>query len=272
MSQVIAGFCRLQAQHYHQHGRHIRVLSTFTALHNRWSKIGREKTKVDSAKSKQSGVLSQHISHASKTHGPDPKANAQLAALIANAKSSGMPKTSIDTAILRGQGRSSSGAALETVIIEAVVPPVALIIEAETDKKLQTLQEIRSMLKAHRGMATPTAYLFEKRGRITLVPKEGTGIDEVLDSALELGALDVDEDADGNLIVDADPATLKVIEAALTGRLGLAVETSETVWHPNPDTVVQEMQDDSLEQVEKLTESLERYPGVEGVYTNIALS
>ena len=65
-------------------------------------------------------------------YGADPNSNTRLAALVANAKKAGFPKASIDAAIARGQGRSTSGAALENVTIEAMLPnAIAAVIECQ---------------------------------------------------------------------------------------------------------------------------------------------
>ena len=69
---------------------------------------------------------------ASKDHGPDPNSNARLATLIAGAKKSGFPKSSIENAIARGQGLSPTGAALEMVTVEAMLSSMAVIIECQT--------------------------------------------------------------------------------------------------------------------------------------------
>lgn len=253
------------------HPRLISTSLTRCSGHNRWSKIGREKAKVDSAKSKQTNVLSHAITNASKADGADPKLNPQLADLMGTAKRMGMTKGSIESAILRGQGKSITGAALERVTIEAVVPPVAFIVEAQTDKKSQMLQEVRQKLRYHGGNATPTAYLFERRGRLTFEPLEGVSFDDVFDVALEAGALDVIDDALSRFVVDTDPAALKIVESALTARLDLRLELSETIWHPKSETMTQSLSNETFEAIEKVTQSLEQYPGVEGVFTNASL-
>lgn len=262
---------RLSNRACSRYGRQISTSPRHDSGHNRWSKIGREKAKVDSAKSKQTGVLSHQISNASKADGPDPKQNAQLADLVATAKRAGMPKSSIEVAILRGQGKSATGATLERVTIEAVVPPVGFIVEAQTDKKSQMLQEVRQMFKRYGGNVALTAYLFQRRGRITIEGAKEVRVDDLLDLALDVGALDVVEGADGRVIVDTDPVALKPVETALRERGDFRVGLSETVWHPNSDTVTEHLSDQTNEQIEMLTQDLEQYPGVEGVFTNVGI-
>ena len=115
----------------------------------------------------------------------------------------GFPKASIEVAIARGQGVTAAGKPLESMLIEAVVPPsVAVVIDCQTDSKLRTLQEVRATIKYHEGALSPIGYMFNKRGRITFEPDErGRTADDVLDEALEAGAEDIETTDDGNIVV-----------------------------------------------------------------------
>jgi len=251
--------------------RHFATTSRTQSGHSRWSTIKHDKGKADQVKNKQRTIFSKDISNASKFHGPDPNTNNLLALAITNAKRAGFPKASIEAAILRGQGKSSSGAALESLTIEAVIPPVALILECQTDSKLKALQDLRLLIKNHGGTSTPTTYLFEKRGRIVFQKKDGVGADEVLEPALEAGALDVIEDSEGRVVVDTEAAALKAAEKSIAGAAGLELDSSETIWYPNDDTKVGALDASTLEHLEKLEEELEEYPGFQGLYTNLEL-
>lgn len=200
--------------------------------------------------------------------GADAIINPRLALALSIAKKAGFPKASIDSAILRGQGRSASGAPLENMTIEAVIPPVGLIIECQTDSKARTLQDLRGMLKNHGGTQSPAAYLFEKRGRITFQSKEGVGVDEVLDAALEAGALDVTADDTGRLVLDTVVESTAETETRLVQQMGLEVESSDTLYFPNADTKIDSVEPATLEVLRKLQDALEEYPGVHGVYMN----
>ena len=251
------------------HIRRLSNTSTRASGHNKWSSIKRDKARNDSLRAKQGTILAKHITNASKHHGPDPKMNAQLAGAIANAKRAGMPKSSIESAITRGQGRSDTGAALEALTIEAMVPPTALIVECETDSKGRALLDLRNLLKRNGATTTPTAYLFERRGRISFAAKDGLGVDEVLEAALESGALDVDSTGQGQVIVDTRPQDLKEVEANLTKTMDLEAIALDTIWLPKLETAVTELDCEPLAELNSLRESLEEYPGVQGVYTNL---
>lgn len=116
----------------------------------------------------------------------------------------GFPKTSVDSAIARGQGVSSTGAALQPVVVEAMLPAsIAVVIDCQSSSKARTLQELRAIIKRHEGNVTPTCYMFSKRGRI-VIERDGDGspdAEDLLDEAVEAGAEDVDVDDDGNIVV-----------------------------------------------------------------------
>jgi transcriptional/translational regulatory protein YebC/TACO1 len=194
--------------------------------------------------------------------------NPRLATAIANAKRGALSKTSIESAIAKGQGKSVSGAALETVIIEAMLPSsVAAIIECQTDQKARVLQDIRYIINKHGGTVTPTNYLFEKKGRIVFQKREGISADDILDEAVEAGALDVDTDDDDQIIVDTHPSEVSDVAQKIVKALGFSIERSSIVHVPKPETTVS-VEDKDAEEVENVINLLEEDPSVQDVYIN----
>jgi YebC/PmpR family DNA-binding regulatory protein len=205
--------------------------------HNRWSKIKHDKGKADAYKNRQRSIFAQEIATASKLFGPDVNANPKLADLVTKAKKEGFAKASIEAAIARGQGRSLTGVSLERLTVEGILPNnVAVIVECETDNKLRTLANIKLVIKDNGGTATPSSYLFEKKGRIVFEQKDGIGLDEVMDPALEAGATDVDELEDGSVVVFTAPEETKTVGEAVSAALGTQIKTSDIIWDPNEDT------------------------------------
>lgn len=188
---------------------------------------------------------------------------------ISNAKRGGYAKTNIENAIARGQGRSANGAALETMTIEAVFPPVALIVDCSTDSKARVLQDLRVIMKKYGARETPTAYLFQKRGRSTFMAKDDVCVDEVLEVALEAGVIDVEQDEDGRIIVDTEVADTKTAEQLIVDELKLEIDSSETIWHPNADTQVGDVEEATYTSLSKLEDELEDYDDVTGVFHNL---
>ncbi|EME47538.1 hypothetical protein DOTSEDRAFT_117673, partial [Dothistroma septosporum NZE10] len=207
--------------------------------HSRWSKIKHEKAKVDAGKNKQRSIFAQELATASRLFGGDPNMNPRLADLVTKAKKEGFAKASIEAAIARGQGRSVSGASLENITVEGILPNnVAIIVECETDSKLRTLAEVKLAIKEAGGSATPTGYLFAKKGRIVFEAKDDIGMDEMLEPALDAGAQDVTKDGDGRVVVWTEPADTKAVGEAISKDLNVQIATSNIVWDPNEDTKV----------------------------------
>ena len=178
----------------------------------------------------------------------------------------------MEAAIARGQGRSATGAALENLTLEAIIAPnVAMVIDIETDRKANALQDLRYIITHNRGTVTPTSYLFQKKGRVSFEKDErNLGVDEVLEEAIEAGAEDVGTDEDGNIVVWTEPNKTKAAAEALGVSLGLKVQSSDIIWDANEETKVHADSDDAVKALSDLVGALRDNPNVQGVYVNIA--
>lgn len=194
--------------------------------------------------------------------------NPRLALAISTAKKSAVPKASIEAALARGQGLSPSGAALEAVTIEAILPgSIAAVIECQTDNKLRLLADLRLLIKEAGGTVSPIGYMFEKRGRIILQHKEGVGMEEVLEPALEVGVEDILEDDQGRVTLYTEPAETKIAAEKLKG-FDLEVEESEIVWDPKEDTKVALEDEVVAGELNKFLDKLQDLFGFQAVYLN----
>lgn len=133
--------------------------------HSKWSQIKRQKSATDAAKSHMFARHARLIAFESKKsrgNSSDPS----LAAAIVRAKAANMPKENIERAIAKGTSKDSGN--LEHSIYEAYGPSgVAMLIDAFTDNKNRTTQEIKHLL-AQQGaeLAPPGAaqWAFTKTG------------------------------------------------------------------------------------------------------------
>ena len=178
----------------------------------------------------------------------------------------------MEAAIARGQGKSTTGAALESVTLEVIMPPtVAMVIDAETDSKNRTLMELRIAVKNHQGTVTPTAYLFQRKGRLQFEKDDrNLGVDEVLDDAIEAGAEDVETDENGSIVVWTEPNKVTAAAKALQESLGLKVNSSDIIWDANEDTRVPLESESSVELLSNFVTAIRDNPNVQGVYCNAA--
>lgn len=165
--------------------------------HSKWSQIKRQKSVTDAAKSRVFSRYARLIAMESK------KANGVLSApglsvAIGRAKAMNMPKENIERAIAKGASKDSGE--LAQVAYEAYGPGgVALLVDALTDNKNRTTQEIKHLLILQGvELANPGAasWAFTKTCG-TYIPHEPlvdvTGTDEEKLGAI-LEALDEHED------------------------------------------------------------------------------
>jgi len=124
--------------------------------HSKWSQIKRQKAVTDATKSRVFSRYARLIAlEAKKASGV--LSAPTLAVVIARAKAVNMPKENIERAIAKGASKDSG--TLEHVMYEAYGPcGVAILIDALTDNKNRTTQEIKHLLSQHSiELSTPGA-------------------------------------------------------------------------------------------------------------------
>lgn len=187
-----------------------------------------------------------------------------------------VPRTVIENAIARGQGRSATGAQLEPLTLEFIFPPdIAIVIEVETDNKNRSLQDLRAVVKKGGGIVGSTSFYFTRRGRAVFSssPKEGKpapSISEVLEEAIEHdGTEDVEELPGGDYVVWTEPSMLTSVTEGLAKKLELEILESDIVWAPNEDTRVAIDSEELLETLDTTFASLRDLTEVKGLYANL---
>ncbi len=111
--------------------------------HSKWSQIKRQKAVTDAARSRVFSRYARLITLESKKAGGVLSAPA-LSAAIARAKAANMPKDNIERAIKKGMSKDAGE--LASVVYEAYGPSgVAIIVDALTDNKNRTTQEIKHL-------------------------------------------------------------------------------------------------------------------------------
>lgn len=112
--------------------------------HSKWSQIKRQKSVTDAARSRVFSRYARLIAMEAK------KANGiltapGLAVAVSRAKAANMPKENIERAVAKGSSKDASD--VEQVLYEAYGPGgVAVLIDALTDNKNRTTQEIKHLL------------------------------------------------------------------------------------------------------------------------------
>lgn len=239
--------------------------------HNKWSKIKHDKGRKDAAKTTLRTQHVQAITLYSRLYGPDPKMNSSLANAITIAKKSSMPKEVIEQAVARGQGRSLSGANLETVKFEVMMPPsAAFIIIVETDNKLRALQDVNNIIRKNKGRTAATEFFFSRIGRVVFERHDSLGVDEILDEAIEAGAEDVEADEEGNMVLVCQPTQTMQIAQGVAKKLDLKILSSDITWSVKEETrsTVDKVAD--VEQLSEFVGALSELPEVQEIHCNAA--
>lgn len=201
--------------------------------------------------------------------GPDPKLNPHLGYAIANAKRGQLSKESIDKAVAKGQGISTTGAPLDTVLIEAMLPHgVAAIIECLTENKNRILQEVRMVVSRAGGTMAPAVFLFDKKGKIWFDPKDGVGVDEAMDDAIEAGAEEIGMEEDC-IVVETAPDMVSAVSTAMKAKLGLEARRTEILYDPKEELIVR-LNDEQASKIQSVVDTLEELDDLQELYLNAA--
>ena len=153
--------------------------------HNKWSQIKRQKGANDAAKSKVWAKLSRRLTVESKKANGDATA-ANVRSVVETARKENMSKDAIDRAVSKGIFDSSE--TLESITYEAYGPGgAAIIIEALTDSRNRTAQEVKHLLSENGlALAAPGSALwaFTKTGEVyepkTTVPLSSEDNDKLM--------------------------------------------------------------------------------------------
>lgn len=233
--------------------------------HSKWHQIRRKKAVTDAKRGKIFTQIIKEITIASRLGGGDPAGNPRLRLAIDKAKASNMPADNIKRAIMKGTGELP-GMAYEDATYEAYGPAgVALLIEAVTDNKTRTVNEIRHVLDRNHGKLAATgavAYQFHRKGQIAVL-KSKIGEDELMGIILDAGAEDMTSDEEHYSIITLPDAFEKVKKAIEDQQI--PIDHAELQMIPE-NTIKVEGKD--AETLLKLIEGLEDHDDIQHVYGN----
>ncbi|MBU4204751.1 YebC/PmpR family DNA-binding transcriptional regulator [Patescibacteria group bacterium] len=235
--------------------------------HSHFKTIKAQKEITDAKKGKIFSKVAKLISIAAKGGG-DPLTNSKLRIAVEQAKVVNMPKDNVERAIERGTGELA-GEKLEEVVFEGFGPAgVAIIIEAITDNKNRTLNEIKQILNQNNGKLAgegAVQWMFERKGTIIINKGEETMSEDQLElTAIESGAEDIyfHEDI---LEVYTKPEDLEKVKNSLIEK-GIKIESSGINLVPKNTVAVDEK---TKQNCQKLFEALDENDAVQEIYYNI---
>ncbi|MBQ6474688.1 MAG: YebC/PmpR family DNA-binding transcriptional regulator [Clostridia bacterium] len=236
--------------------------------HSKWNNIKRKKEKTDAQRGRVFTKIGREIAVAVKAGGPDPVSNPRLGDVIAKAKAANMPNDTISRSIKRAAGEDANVQYDEITYEGYGVAGVAVIVEALTDNRNRTASEVRHCFDKCGGSLGATGcvnWMFDKKG-VFIIDSEGKDPDEVMMTALEVGAEDVNE-TDDAFEITCDPADFHAVRTGLEDA-GLEFVSAEIEMIPQNTVSVDE---DARAKIEKLIDMLEESDDVQNIYHNAEL-
>jgi len=234
--------------------------------HSKWSQIKRKKTAQDEKRGQMFGKLLRAVEVASREGGSNIEGNMTLAAAVQKARDYSVPSDNIERAIKRGSG-DTGVARYEEVVYEGYGPGgVAILVQALTDNRNRTSQDVRhafSRLGGNLGDPGSVAWMFDRRGLVVL--DKATAVDEeaLLAIVLDAGADDL-RDAGEQWEVVTEVESLGEVRRALE-EAGVPVASAELTMLPKTTVPVDGSKADA---VLRLIDGLEELEDVQAVYSN----
>jgi YebC/PmpR family DNA-binding regulatory protein len=166
--------------------------------HSKWSQIKRQKGVADAKRGQLFTKLTREIIVAVRQGGANPESNFQLRLAVQKAHDNSMPSENIERAIKRGSGEAGEAALIEMKLEGYGPSGVAVLVEALSDNRNRTVQEVRRLFTRHGGNLGESgcvSWLFENRGVIT-VESNDSPAEEIALRAIDAGAEDVKTEKD----------------------------------------------------------------------------
>lgn len=238
------------------------------AGHSKWAKIHRGKAIEDAKRGAIFTKLGNGIAIAARA-GSDPDMNFSLRLAIDKAKSANMPAANIQRAIDRGSGKLG-GAQIQEVMYEGYGPGgVAILVECATDNINRTYPDVKLAFTKHGGSIAEkgsVAFQFERKGMI-LVKDSG---EDLLMSALDAGAEDVEEDSDENeTTIYTDPKKLAEVRDNLKQA---GIEVAEATLAYVPKNTVEITDSATAGKIERLMDALDSLDDVSDTHVNFDIA
>lgn len=237
--------------------------------HNKWSSIKHQKGVADAKRGQVFTKLTREIMVAVRESGSNPESNFRLRLAMEKARQANMPLDNIDRAIQRGSG-TADGASLAEMVFEGYGPGgAAIIVEALSDNRNRTVQEVRNLFSragGNLGEAGSVSWLFETKGLITAESSD-INADELALTAIDAGADDVIPDKDF-VEIYTRPDALETVKGVLEkSKVNIAsAEVSKA-----PKTAI-ELDEKAALQTLRLLHKLEDLDDVRSVYSNVNFS
>lgn len=209
--------------------------------------------------------LAKAITVAAKESGTDPDMNPKLRAAIAAAKSENMPKDNIDAAIKRANGKDSAD--IKTIFYDGkAAHGVQIIVECATDNPTRTVANVKAIFSKNGGEVLPSgslSFMFTRKSVFELnMPQIEP--DEIELELIDFGLTELESEGD-TLYIYGDYTSFGTLHEGIE-KLGLESKKASLQYIANSPISLNE---EEMQEVEKLLDKLEDDDDVQAVYTNI---
>jgi YebC/PmpR family DNA-binding regulatory protein len=239
------------------------------AGHSKWANIQHRKGRQDEKRQRIWTRVVREIMVAARQGGGDATANPRLRLAIEKAKAANMPADTIKRNIDKATG-NLEGVQYEEIRYEGYgIGGAAILLDTMTDNRVRTVAEVRHAFSKHGGnLGTEgsVAFQFQHCGQMVFAP--GTSEDQVMEVALEAGALDVVTDGDGAIEVITAPADFEAVQQALQAA-GLVPELAEVTMRAD-NTIA--LSGEDAARMQKLLDVLEDLDDVQNVFHNAEIN
>lgn len=235
--------------------------------HSKWANIKHKKGKADAQRGKIFTKIGREIAIAVRDGGSDPAVNGKLRDIIAKAKANNMPNDSITRSIKKAAGE------LGTVVYEEIVyegygaSGIAVIVECVTDNRNRTASDVRHYFDKFGGNLGTTGavgWMFDRKGLIVVERRPHMDDDEMMMTALDVGASDIEALEDAYAIY-TEIADFSSVREALEAQ-GLSFLSAELTRIPQNTVDISDPE--ALEKIGKLLDALDDMDDVQNVYHN----
>ena len=237
--------------------------------HSKWSSIKHQKGVADARRGQLFTKLTREIIVAVREGGSSPDTNFRLRLAIQNARDSNMPLENVERAIKRGSGELE-GVTLVEMVLEGYGPGgAAILVQAVTDNRNRTLQDIRNTFSrqgGNLGESGCVAWLFDLTGLI-LVETNNLDTEELALQAIDAGADDVKVEASG-VEIYTKPGEMETVRKALEEQ-DVPIASAEVSMLPKTTL---ELEEKAALQILKLLNKLEELDEVQHVSSNVNFS
>lgn len=238
------------------------------AGHSKWANIKHRKAAADSKKSKITTRLVKEITIAAKIGGGDITSNPRLRLATEKARENNVPKDNVERAIKRGIGELE-GVTYEELRFEGYgIGGAGIIVDCLTDNKTRTVAEVRHAFTKHGGnLGTDgcVSFQFKHCGQIIFAP--GIDADQLMEEAIDAGALDVVVNDDGSIEVITAPHDFIDVKNKLEAK-NLKSEVAEVTMKADNEI---EMSGEEAIKMQKLLDAFDELDDVQDVYTTVVL-